>query len=255
MENKEIDFSIILNARSRIPLLENFFQSVIDTTDSLDRIEVMLRIDDDDDESILFSKNCNYPFRVKWFIGPRPHSLNASLNLLAKESTGKYIQNLNNDAMFLPNLDKNGNKVGWDTTVLKEVEEYKKTHSILDGVVFLSTDCDSVDKVSGKGYSSFPIISREAFNCLSYYMREEFLSLGADAHLYRTFRAVQRVVPTSLKFSHILHSSFLQVWLPDEVNQSVRTKAISNQLNPDTFPIEEDVKKLQDYIKNYGQKN
>lgn len=152
-------FSLILNSRKRPQLLFNFIKSIFENAKNKDSVEILVRIDNDDIESLRLAEY-KFNFNVSFFSGDRPSNLHSSINELVSISTGENIFVCNDDIEI---ITKN-----WDSLALAKIENYKKENSITDNIYYCKTLCNSADRDYSKGYCSFPIISREAVNTIGF---------------------------------------------------------------------------------------
>ncbi len=235
-----MDFTVFMNSRGRIPLLQNALYSIYNNTYNPSKMEIRIRYDDDDNETDLFFNKFKRDnlFPIK---GPRPDNLAVTLNELANQSKGRYLFIFNNDAQLLtPN---------WDKICLENIDKFKKYKNIKDDVVFCSTSDTSVDKPPGHIYCSFSFISKEAVDALGYFVNEKLLTLGGDSHIQRIFGRLDRVVDCSeILVDHLLHNTIDKIINCDVIASEYREKNRKNPVNPFTLDIEEDVIKLQKYI-------
>lgn len=235
------NFSITLNSRGRVTFLGNLIQNIEQTTKFLDKIEILIRIDSDDTESVNFSKQVRKPY-VKFFIEDRPVSLNKCLTFLANQANAEYIFQINDDIKILTQ--------DWDEIVLKKIKEYKDLNNIKDGVIYLAAEDNSIDKPAGAKYASFPIISKEAMEVIGIWNYEEFVGLGGDSSIYRVYEAINRVIfAPEIKIDHIYHNNIFSIMSPDLTAYEMRANSRRENLNPFTFDISKEVEKLFQYIK------
>lgn len=234
-----MNFSILLNTRKRVRYLENLLFSLYKTK-NLKEIEVLINYDDDDEESHQFAQN-SFDLNVRFFKNPRPHSLHSTINLMARESKGRYLIGVNDDIEFLTNQ--------WDEIILEKINEFKKINSIEDDIIYCKTSCTSADHDPNHPYGSCPVVSKEAVNTIGFFLHEEFLGLGADASIYRVYASVNRVVDVSnVWFDHLMHNSMDKVFKPDQTGYEMRQKSFSQNLNPFTFDISKEVAIIKNKI-------
>lgn len=246
MEKSDFDFSIILNSRGRAKLLKNLFNSIKEWSANLDRIEVLVNLDDDDAESISVSQEKEQILpNIRYFIGPRPENLHVSINRLAEKSNGQYI--------FVTNDDVGIQTAHWDTIILDRVKEYRARNSIRDEILLISVSDNSIDKPQGKNYPSFPIISKKAVEVASVFMYEAFRGLGGDSSIIRLYEAINRVlyIP-EVKLNHFYHSNIYNIVNCDKTAAEMRAKsALGGSLDPFTYDVSKELEKLRKYIESY----
>jgi glycosyltransferase involved in cell wall biosynthesis len=108
-----MNFSIILNSRGRPHYLMSLLDSIFSKAKTPDLIEVLIKLDDDDHETIntiglLEMINPN----LKIIISPRPANLHVTINELAAISTGDFLFVINDDVIF--------NTEDWDSIILEK---------------------------------------------------------------------------------------------------------------------------------------
>ncbi len=234
-----MNFSIILNSRKRPMYLDSAINSVLETADNPNLIDFWVRYDNDDEITSEYVKT--NPFssaKVNFLSGPRPNNLNTELNSLAAASNGQYIIIFNDDCVMQTS--------GWDTYACGFLDD-----SFQDGICYGQTSDTSADKPQGTEYSSFPIISRKAFEALGYFMKEEFVSLGGDSSIYRIYKEVDRVVDLKeIVIDHIFHNTIEKVMAPDETAQQMRENSWRRSIDPFTIDISKDLEKLKKSLYN-----
>jgi len=236
-----IDFSIILNSRGRLKLLKNLLESIKKNTTSLNKIQVLIRIDYDDDNTVDWvNKVCNYAF-TRFLIGERVKNLHVSLNELAGMAAGNWIFVMNDDCEILT--------LGWDDIVRSKIYQYKLENKINDDILLGLTSCNSVDKSPKLPYSSFPVISKEAVNVLNMMMYPQLPGLYGDTTIYLLYQSINRLVDLNeVKIDHINHNSYDRVRNPDNTNVVVRLNTYKDNIDPFTFDVSKESKILREYI-------
>lgn len=238
-----MNFTLFLNSRKRIRLLDNFLFSVQQTTKDLNNIEILIRYDDDDHETEEYS-TADFPFSVKFSKGQRLTNLIASFNEMARAAKGENLFVCNDDIQILT--------PGWDQIALEKISAYKKNNNIKDNIYYCRTDCNSIDRDQTKGYCSFPIISKECVNVLGFFMYDKFVGLGGDSSIYLLYNAIDRVIDIpEIKIDHILHRNLSLVHSPDETALQMRINTSNNFVDPYTFNIEKEVAILKKHISKY----
>lgn len=200
-----IAFSLVLPSRERVPLLEQFLQSVIDTTDDITRIEVLLAIDEDD-PATLHAMLRHREFNNYFLISGRQHNFSVGYyNRLAHISRGDYVWALNDDCVLT--------QKGWDTLALAHFDEAKRQFP--DGIFYVRTHDDL-----GTGYSCFPMLSRPAYQVCGWMFHPEFPSWGADINAHQIWDQVGRIVDApELAVKHFTHHNGSRA--RDHVNERV----------------------------------
>lgn len=236
------NFSVILNSRGRGPLLKNLINNIENTVKFLDKIDILIRIDDDDLESVKIAEENEKPY-VKFYIGKRAVSLNSCLTYLAQQSSAEFVFQVNDDCEILTR--------NWDEIILNKVAEYRILNKIKDDILYVGVEDNSIDKTAGAKYASFCAISRKAIEVIELIMYKEFVGLGGDSSIYRVYEAVDRVLNVpEVKINHIYHNTLERVISPDLTAYEMRRNSHAYNVNPFTFDISSEVKKLSDYIKD-----
>lgn len=220
--------SLFLNSRGRVDRLKTLFGTIENTVRDIQNIEVLVRIDNDDKESVEFSKSLNSNLNVKFFIGDRPDNLCASYNELASRCAGDYLFVLNDDVDF---LSKN-----WD-------DEIRKTPS--DEVWLLAVHDTSCDKTPGRSYGSFVIHTRASYEALGYFMDDKAKSLGGDVMLWRLYTAVEKTKWINAVVDHVYHNTVQKVVTPDLTAIEYRKKF---DIDPWTIDIDSEIERLKGKI-------
>ncbi len=220
-------FSIILNSRKRVGLLCSLFDSIAETTEKLEDIEILVSVDEDDVDTQIFLAGF-HGNQIFYEVIERDSHLNNRLTGLAKQARGKYIFILNDDTEI---LTQDWDKIAWESMESLGEIGYGYTH------------CNSVDKERDAKYSSFPIVSKRSVDILGYFMHPAFHSLGGDVHLWRIYNELNRVVDVPIQIKHSLHETVEQVINPDETARVMRSMA--GRMDWWNYPINEDVEKLR----------
>jgi hypothetical protein len=171
--------SILVVTRNRVKNLRMFLDSIQETCSDIDHIEVLLRVDDDDTETIEFIENyCKYSNTlIKSVIGKRGKGY-AEMDKMVKEicriSKGKIIYLLNDDAQFVSK--------DWDNKIL---DTYNNVYS--DNIYTIRTSHNQPENPENP---LFPIITRDWYDVL-----DNFAScLETDTALYFLNKLVKREI-------------------------------------------------------------
>lgn len=239
-----MNFTLFLNSRGRVAPLANFLESVKKTTKNLKEIEIIIRGDSDDKETLDLFKTLSFrnnTFEFRPLIGDRPTSLCASFNVMANMGKGKYLFVMNDDVEILtPN---------WDIIALEKIQAFQKENGIKDDIIFGETSDTSVDKPVGQRYASFPIISKQAVDVLGFFMHEQFVGLGGDSAIQRVYEGAKRIVDLrEIQVDHLYHNTVFKVLSPDKTAHEMRMNSNAHALNPFTFDVDKDILKLKNYI-------
>ena len=121
--------------------------------------------------------------------------------------------------------------------------------NIKDNIYYCKTSCNSIDRDITKGYCSFPIISKEAVETLGFFMYEDFVGLGGDASIYKVYQEINRIIDiTDILIDHILHRTVELVINPDTTAFEMRANTYENFIDPFSFDVTKEVKKLKEKI-------
>ena len=232
-----IQFSVFLNSRGRPQLLENAINSIYNNCSYANSIEMLVRVDRDDKETIHTLNQQEHP-NLNYFVGDRPNNLQAELNQLAKQSVGDWLFVFNDDVQMLTQ--------NWDIVALEAVAKYKLENGIKDNILLIKTKDDSADKCGP--YSSFPIMGRQAFDTLGFFMYENFPGLGGDTTIDRVFSGINRTVDCDIQLNHILHATIHAVIHCDETARHMRENSARNFIDPFTFDVSPEIEKLKKEI-------
>jgi len=240
-----LNFTVIFNSRKRVKLLDNCLTKLATLANDLSNIEVKVWIDNDDKDSIDFSKSTPHLKFAEFFVRPRNIRLVQNINFLAKQGTGRWVFILNDDAEVVTSY--------WDKVLLDTAETFKSANSIKDDILFLKTSDTSCDKPAGQDYSSFAIVSRQSINLLGMFTYEDFVGLGGDCTLFRIYQNLKpnRIVDvSSVVINHIYHDTIKKVTSPDETAREMRVNTAKYYVNPFFFDTTKETKKLQAFIDN-----
>jgi hypothetical protein len=228
-----MDISIVLASRERVTLLSNLLESVKRTTQQINRVEVLVGIDDDDlatqkAATILTRK---YSF-VKFFSRPRSGMLNRDyLNWIsADHSKGKYFIICNDDTEF--------KTINWDEIVCRKLEDYLANKPDRIAYGYLS---DALLNRHGLGYCCFPLVTREGMNALGFAIPSEFPAWSADVALWHIYNGVNRCCDISeVMIEHISYHSGTRG--ADHVNKHVENLSATVEVK---LPTEDYINKLK----------
>jgi hypothetical protein len=219
--------------------LDSAIDSLLSKASDPNNVDVWVKYDNDDEATDAYVKTVPFDVKkVKFFASPKPTNLHAELNKLASICFGKYIFVFNDDCIMETR--------SWDKIALSKLK-----NSFKDGVVYGQTSDTSADKNKDYDYSSFPIISRAAFNALGYFMKEEFVGLGGDSSIYRIYKEIDRIVNLKeIVIDHIFHNSIEKVCNPDETAQQMRGNSWLKNIDPFSIDITKDLEKLKKSLYN-----
>ena len=234
-------FSLFLNTRQRAPLVTNLLRSIDSTFSYKNDIEILLGIDEDDAETKNFLDHLDFILndaellsKIDYYTTERPVNLHAKMNSLASRTRGDILFVLNDDVEFVT--------VDWDVITVNQLE---KAETSKDNIYYLGVEDTSIDKTTGKNYASFPMLTREAYDALGYFMSEKFVGLGGDVHLWRIFDSVDRVIDNSeVILDHVRHNTLEKVVSPDRVALQMRENTQLNYVDGWSIDISEEVGRI-----------
>ena len=144
--------SIIIPTRLRVHLIEKALTSIAETVNIKDRIEVLVRFDDDDMESVgKFQKlKVLEQLDVRVFVGPRHRylHLNEYHNELCKHSTGEFIFAIADDCII--------KTMHWDDLI-----------EVWSGQTIVLRS--NVQGVNSNVINACPILSRKVYDILGHF--------------------------------------------------------------------------------------
>ncbi len=159
---KKNKISLLCPTKNRSKKFERFSQSLIDKTQYLDRIELLICFDIVEDELEDYRKTLQNLSKKgilikKFFVNLKTHALRN--NFLVKNSTGDIIFPVNDDLILLSR--------NWDNIIDDEFSSIDPANPFCVWV-----NCDR--KYKNLDYSAFPIINRVWYNKLNYIVPEYF---------------------------------------------------------------------------------
>ncbi len=161
--------SLLLPTRARPELVKRFFESVVSTAASLDAIEVILYVDDDDPGSHGLDGGALHTVRI---IGPN-QSMGAYNSECYRASRGQIIVLVNDDMVM--------RTVGWDS-------EVRSMHERFADRIYLGYCNDLLKK---GGLATFPILSRSTCELLVDPYPTAYAGAFIDVHLFDIFKRIQ----------------------------------------------------------------
>lgn len=157
--------SLLLPTRGRPHLVRRLFQSIVDNTNDLDDVEIIMCLDDDDTECHRIE---DPRLNIIQLIGPRSTMGEYNTNCL-NHSSGDVVILLNDDLTI--------NTSGWDRIIADFVR------TIPDGI-FMAYPNDT--ECRGK-MCTFPIMTRKTCEILSNPYPKEYEALYIDQHILDIF--------------------------------------------------------------------
>ena len=233
-----IDFSIIFNSRDRVDMLTEMFEKVEDTCSNLDKIEVIVNVDDDDLTTVnnidKLTKRFNF---VNFVVSERELNIHTNVNRMAFQSKGDFIWAMGDDCHI---TTKNWDNIAKEKFI-KSFEEYS------DKIVLGAVESTSVDKVLNYGwYCDAPILTKEGRDALGYLIHPHFISAGADVATWTIYSSVGRVIDMrEICFDHVTHNTYEICSQRDKTQTDYLERQMSNQtFNPFTYDYSSDIEKI-----------
>lgn len=228
-----MNFSIILLSRNRVHFLKNLLKSIEDTC--LGSYEVLVGCDLDDNATRDGIRVNDYK-NLKMFFSTRSGNLSSYLNYLANETRGDYIFGLNDDTLLTNR--------GWDISAKEKLDKFGK-------ICYGCTHDNSIDKVGPRDYASFPIISKNAYKTLGFFIEEKFGNHGADVITYRIYEQAGCICDLpEIEISHLYHDTqqHLSDRLTDPTAKEMIQRSLGDGLNVNdlfTYDVSTYVEKLK----------
>ena len=239
-----MDFTILFNSRGRVLMLKQMLIRIQNTTFDLNRIEVLVNIDDDDDSSLNSVEELEDEFDfLKFFINPRELNIHKNVNVMANMARGKYIWALGDDCHIMT--------MHWDKIAKDKLDDYLLDKP--DGIVLGAVDSTSVDKEVGKStgwYCDAPILTSKGRDALGYLIHPHFISLGADVVTFKIYKGVDRIVDLrEIVFDHVTHNTVQKVVNPDQTAADYRSRQRQHQnVDPHSYDCTSEIGILRSHI-------
>jgi len=161
--------SLLLPTRQRPALVQRLFQSIVETTSRLDKVEVILYVDEDDIGSQGLD---SAEFRVVRIVGPM---------LTMGGYNSACLQRAQGEVIILANDDMVIRTHGWDDRV-------RAMHDEFEDRIYLGYANDLFKK---SRFCTFPIISRRTCELLADPYPAAFRRAFIDVHLFDIFKRLQ----------------------------------------------------------------
>jgi len=232
--------SVLVPSRNRPQSLKELCDSLFINASNPNQIEVIVYFDLDDShipECIEYFNELStkYTNPVKVIIGPR---------LVLSDYPNKLLQAASSDIFMNLGDDMRCKAPNWDTEIISAINIYQ------DKINFVYVD----DGYWGPDLASHYIIHRNYVECLGYFSPPFFDYGYSDAWMYQVAQKLGRIHYIPILFEH-MHYSIGK----GELDQTYQDKLDknSNNIYGDLFTSTEylrnqDVKKLQSYIKSFG---
>lgn len=161
--------SILLPTRGRPALLRRLLDSIAATAEEPHRLEIVLRLDEDDPAS----HDLDHPLlTVRKLIAP-PAKMGAMIRAAYDASGGRYVMFLNDDAVC--------RTPGWDAALAGALARFPDRVAL--------AWCN--DLFRGPAMPNFPMLSRESCEAMGGICPGEYGRDYVDTHLFDIFRKLQ----------------------------------------------------------------
>ncbi len=183
--------SIILPTRHRVNSVNRLFDSIESTVSKIDKLEVILYIDDDDFKSQAIERSV---LNLVKLIGRRTTRIDM-IRKCFEAGSSQYILLLNDDAIFRTH--------GWDTRILQTFSKHP------DGVAMVLCN----DLSHGENMPIFPAYSRKLCELMGGVCPEGYYRDYIDVHLLDIFRKLHGLGYNRLEYlqdvviEHINHEA------------------------------------------------
>ena len=159
-------FSLLLPTRGRPNLVDRLFQSIIDTARSIERLEIILCLDDDDLESQNISSEA---LSIRKVVLPRGSTMGSLNRCCFEASSGRYVVLMNDDVIIRTKH--------WDRKISEAFSVYQ------DDIALIHIN----DLLFRESLCTFPILSRKA--CLEIGICPvEYRKYRIDDHIHDTYQ-------------------------------------------------------------------
>ena len=183
-----LKFSIILPTRNRVEPLKKLIESIHETTNRPDQIEVLIICDGDDLESLQALNQLVDEYKVlniSRYVRARSDFINEDYyNYLARKTKGKFIWVSADDLIFQV---KN-----WDLIIWEKLTEYllDKPDRLVCANILDNTPGPGNPPANKNEFPCFPLFSREVIQQLGFILAPQLPTWGADRYAYRLFSQV-----------------------------------------------------------------
>jgi hypothetical protein len=172
VRNTDVEISLLLPTRGRVPLVQRLFGSVVETSTDPGRLEVVLYVDEDDAES----REISHPgFSIVKIVGQPGRTMGSMNRACYDASRGRYVMLINDDAVF--------RTPGWDARVLEAAARHPDDIALIYG-----NDLDQ-----GEAVPTFPLVSRIVCDVLGEICPRGYRHLHIESHLLDIFKQLARL--------------------------------------------------------------
>jgi len=188
--------SIVIPTRNRPQLLDRCIKSIIDTSDHIDQIEIIVLADDDDTETLAYIDNQQETlskYQIRFIVRPQGDTMiEYYVNYGSSIASGDWIWVLNDECAITTQH--------WDTIIRDIIEPqlhedrlayisiYDDVHTSDGGDTH--TDWRNKNMLASHG-CCFPILSKESIQAVGCNMPREIEFWGADSALFRLYKKLK----------------------------------------------------------------
>lgn len=227
--------SLILPTRNRPNNIKRLFDSIIATADDLSTLEVSLRVDDDDSESLIAAEAYKEKFNISPCILPRTKNFGELWNSAWKNATG--------DIFFMANDDLIFRTKSWDTEIKKEFDKVR------DKILFVFGN----DGLQRGGLGTHAFIHRNWTNVLGYFAAPCFNVFYHDTWNDAIARGLNRRIYRSDIFIEHMHESAGKAVADDVTRNMITLSAGDGEIwNNTKNEREDEILKLRRFIETVG---
>ena len=162
-------FSFLVPTRNNVQMLGNFLDSIADTTSGIERLEVVLCIDSDDQTSLQYEHPGVQCIRT---IAPPGSTMGSLNNRCFNAASGEYVMLLNDDVILRTS--------GWDLKITEAVESFSCAHPLIH----------VNDWIFGPALCTFPMFSRKTAELVGL-CPVDFFRYGIDDHIMDIFHILR----------------------------------------------------------------
>ena len=167
-----IDISLLLPTRGRPKLLRRLFESLVDTTSRLAKIEIILYIDADD---IPTQEVAHPSLQLIKLIKPPGEKMGRMNQLCYEASRGRFVMLMNDDVVF--------RSKAWDARVLDAFARFPDEAALVYGN----------DLHQQEAMATLPIVSRAVCDAVGGICPRDYLNVYIDVHLFDVFKKLAKL--------------------------------------------------------------
>lgn len=167
-----IDISLLVPTRGRPKLLRRLFESLADTTSRIEKIEIVLYIDDDDFPT---HEVTHPPLQLIKLIKSHGEKMGRMNQMCYEASHGRFVMLMNDDVVFRTKA--------WDARVLDAFTRFPD-----DAALVYGNDLHRQESVA-----TLPIVSRAVCDVLGGICPRDYLNVYIDMHMFDVFKKLAKL--------------------------------------------------------------